>query len=526
MNASPKKTLQLLLFAVLASVLVMAGCSSKGGNAGTASPQPESPAAGSASDSGGQAASASPTPEPAPEPQEPIKLTTLHPYWGEMPDVDGPVFKRLEEIMNADITPTFFHGPNMLDKVNVALASGDLPDILVVFQGKQPSIVNAIRSGAFWELSDYIGQYPNLQATRDPIRDENIKVDGKVWALYVNDEISKTGITLRQDWLDRLGLAQPKTLDELYNVLRAFAKDDPDGNGKNDTLGLATYLVNNAVAGADVIQAKLGAPSVYGLDNGKLTPAFMTPQYREALKFYRKLYAEGIMNQDFAYAQRNQVEQMYQKGTVGGYTGNVDTPFWAELFKVAPDAKLVSFSDLEGPNLQYAGLGYWVTMMFPKSTVKTEERLHEILAALDRIAAPENQEFRLYGVEGFNYKLEDGKHVFLEGNNPTAYMNSINALASVPFDKSFEGLPAWLEQAERLVDKNAESPNLTRNPVTAVISDTFTEVGSELMKLVSDAEVKYIIGEIDDAGFDKMIEQWKSTGGSKVIAEYEAALAK
>ena len=43
------------------------------------------------------------------------------------------------------------------------------------------------------------------------------------------------GPTIRQDWLDKLGLSMPTTVDEWYNVLKAF-RADPNGNGKADEI--------------------------------------------------------------------------------------------------------------------------------------------------------------------------------------------------------------------------------------------------------------------------------------------------
>ena len=45
-------------------------------------------------------------------------------------------------------------------------------------------------------------------------------IDNNQGMLYIN-----------QNWLDKLGLQIPKTTDELYNVCKAFATQDPNGNG-------------------------------------------------------------------------------------------------------------------------------------------------------------------------------------------------------------------------------------------------------------------------------------------------------
>jgi putative aldouronate transport system substrate-binding protein len=497
------RKLSVALASVLAAAAVLAGC----GKGEDATPPAAAPAGNTA---GGGSAS-------------PVKISTLQPYWAGLPDVQGPLFKKVEQIMNADISPNFVQGPNMMDKVNVTLASGDLPDILVVFQGNQPSIIQAIRSGAFWEVGKYIDQYPNIKASRDPIRDANISVDGKIWALYDTQDITRVGINMRQDWLDKLGLQRPKTLEELYNVMKAFAKNDPDGNGKDDTYGTVAVGAGGLVGFA---ASKYGAPNGYKVENGKFTPAFMTDEYRKAMKYVRNMYNDGIMNKDFGYAKQNQIDELLQKGVVGTYFGNADrADIWGKLLQNDPKAKLTTFGDLDGPNYKYASLGYWSTLMFPKSSVKTEERLREILAALDKLAAPEYSEFRLYGLEGVNYKKENGKRISLT-KDTSAVMESLNVLALTKPESSIEDKPDWQVEMIKTVQANGTSKTLIGNPTAGLISQTNNEKGTELGKLIDDSVTKYVMGDLDDKGFDDVIQKWKATGGDKMLQEYETEYKK
>ncbi|MGN7356646.1 extracellular solute-binding protein [Paenibacillus sp. SAF-054] len=503
MKRKVNKATSAAMVLLLASSTMLAACS--GGKEGNAD-QAGTAASGSAA--GGS--------------KEPVKISTMQPYWGVLPKKGDPLFTEVEKIMNADIKPTFVQGPNMMDKVNVALASGTLPDILVVFQGNQPSIIQAIRAGAFWEVGKYIDEYPNLKASRDKIRDTNISVDGKIWALYDPQTIDRSGINLRQDWLDTLGMKRPKTLDELYEVLKAFAKNDPDGNGKNDTYGIASI----GTGPVGFIAAKYGAPNGYKVENGKFIPGFTTEEYRQAMKYVQRLYNEGIMNKDFSYAKQNQTDEMLEKGVVGAYIGNADrTDIWTKLFKNVPKAKVTTFSDLEGPNYRYASLGYWSTLMFPKSSIKTEERLKEILAALDRLAAPDHKDFRLYGIEGTDYKLENGKRTVVN-NEASAELEALNVFALTQPEISTEDKPDWQVEMANVVQANGESSTLLGNPASGLISQTNNEKGNELNTLISDATTKYIIGELDDKGFDAVIQKWRTTGGDQMLKEYEEEYAK
>ena len=79
-------------------------------------------------------------------------------------------------------------------------------------------------------------------------------------SVYAGNE----GLLVRKDWLDKLGLAAPTTLDELYDVLYAFTYNDPDGNGKNDTYGLGAFIeINNHEGGLGRIR-----PAAFNVEMG------------------------------------------------------------------------------------------------------------------------------------------------------------------------------------------------------------------------------------------------------------------
>ncbi|MNE18939.1 Lipoprotein LipO precursor [compost metagenome] len=64
------------------------------------------------------------------------------------------------------------------------------------------------------------------------------------------------------------------------------------------------------------------------------------------------------------------------------------------------------------------------------------------------------------------------------------------------------------------------------NPALTLISNTYTERGSELEQMITDAETKYIMGKIDEAGWNAEIEKWKQAGGSSLMEEYKEAYLK
>lgn len=80
------------------------------------------------------------------------------------------------------------------------------------------------------------------------------------------------------------------------------------------------------------------------------------------------------------------------------------------------------------------------------------------------------------------------------------------------------------ELANELVRENNEFAVL--DPTVPLDSVTANEQGTELEKIITDASFKFIMGELDEAGFKAAVENWKNSGGSRITAEYEEAYKK
>ena len=108
---------------------------------------------------------------------------------------------------------------------------------------------------------------------------------------------------INQDWLDKLGLQAPTTVDELYNVLVAFRDGDPNGNGKKDEIPMVGKVSSNYYSAMDPMNYIINAYTYFNNDahfvaeNRTITTPYKSEEYREALKFINKLYKEGLISQ-------------------------------------------------------------------------------------------------------------------------------------------------------------------------------------------------------------------------------------
>ena len=188
-------------------------------------------------------------------------------YNTESASPDSPVLQKLEEFLGTKLNITWVPSTSYDEKVTAAMGSGEYPQVMLV-GSRSSSVIQNSRAGTFWDVTDKLTdaeKFPNLAQT-DPTVNHNTSIDGKVYGVYRSRELGRAGVSIRKDWLDKLGLEQPKTIDDFYNVLKAFKEQDPDGNGANDTYGM---IVTDYLDGPlNNIAIWMGAPNQYGLKDG------------------------------------------------------------------------------------------------------------------------------------------------------------------------------------------------------------------------------------------------------------------
>jgi putative aldouronate transport system substrate-binding protein len=485
------------------AIALLAGCSNSGESAGT-------------NKEGGEADLATTNGVPK-------KLTMyLELLTAEPPKPDNVVLMKVKEHTGTQLDITWIPTATYNEKFNASIASGELPMALRVSDNKAPTIINSVRSGSFWEIGPYLKDYPNLEKYMNKDVMESIKIDGKIYGLFRTRPLVGDGPIYREDWMKQLGLTQPKTIEELYNLIKAYTLNDPDKNGKNDTIGLFEV---SSLRGLNYLLAVHGAPNAWGLKDEKLSPSLLSSEYLDALKFYRRLYTEKLMNQDFAVNNRNQQNDMINGNKVGMYLGDPDqVGRFADLLKIAPNAEMNTFVKLEGVKGTriFLDRGYNSLFYFPKASIKTEADLKQVLKFFNMLSDEKMQNLLNWGIEGVHYSVKDGKAMRdneqakkypTDMDNWRQGIQIVNPQLAMPgIDDPFTA--KWKKAKQEMEDK------LVRDPASSIISKTFLERGGELSKITSDAQIKFIMGEIDEAGWGKALEQWKSAGGNQIITEY------
>jgi len=415
------------------------------------------------------------------------------------------------------------------DKMNTAFMTGSMKKATFVKYTDYLLLKNAIRAGAFWEIGPYLDDYANLRTLRPDILDQT-SVDGKIYGLYTERPSSRQGLIIRKDWLDALGLQVPANLAELYDVMRQFTYGDPDGNGKQDTIGLTDR--NDLVFGAfKTLSSYFGTPNNWKVEGREFIPEFKTQGYMDTMNFMKKLFTEGIINQDFAVTSKDVQRNLFIRGKAGIYIGSMqDAQRLAdEAKKVNPNAEFTLANRIEGPQgyKVWAIPNYNGLFLFSKKAIKTEEELRQVLAFFDRSMDADIVNRLKYGIEGRHYELEGDKVVLPQAGTLFRASEISSLYTLMVADSSNPNLMKVAHQeplaelADELVKDNEKF--IVRDPTEGLDSVTNDDKGVELYKIISDATYNYILGNVDEEGFRKEVERWEKGGGSQIAREYEEA---
>ncbi|WP_130858846.1 extracellular solute-binding protein [Gracilibacillus phocaeensis] len=441
----------------------------------------------------------------------------------EPPKDSSPVLEEIEEYTDKDISMEWVPNSNLEDKFNITLSSGDLPHVMYI-PSKSPSFISAVEDGAFWELGPYLDDYPNLSQANDIILN-NSSVNGEIYGVYRSRDLGRNGVIIRKDWLDNLGLEEPETINQFYDMLKAFTEEDPDGNGEDDTYGM---VVSKFEGPWDAMQTWFGVPNQWGEDDeGNLYPFFLDDHYLDALNFFKQLYDEGLVNDDFAVMDPAQWSDEVVAGKAGVQVNVLDEGhrIQEKMIEADPDNPdpITVITAAEGPDglFNLPTSGYSGLLAISKTAVKTEEELAEVLDFLDKLNDEEMQIMAENGIEGQHYEMVDGEYQSLVEDDPnlqSEYDGLNQMLMYLPEAKSLTPETTELRQLEQ--DLMLENEDIVvANPAEALISDVYSKKGQQLDNIVLDARIQYITGQIDEAGLDEAVELWMQSGGQEYIDE-------
>ena len=424
------------------------------------------------------------------------------------------------------------------EKTVTTMGSGVYPHAMLV-STRNSSVIVAARKGIFWNITDAFAPdspYENLKQSSELIN-RNISIDGDNYGIYRSRELGRAGISIRKDWLDKLGEPIPETLEDLDRVMRRFTEEDPDGNGVDDTYGMiiSTYLQGPL----DNLALWNGAPNAWGIDpaTGKLAPSFMFDQYIEAMDMIHDWYSKGYINQNMASLPDGKWNEDFLNGKAGIIIDVADRSrrLAQNIVEVEGQENAVVDvfgyvkKDAESPKRTLPTTGYDSFYVLPTPALPTEEQRNFMLGVMDHLNDLEAVNMMNYGIEGVHYNVVDGSYAEkVDDSALQAQINDLNQLSMgiVSFENGFktkynDSAAVVAEKVDAVYADNKLWA--VANPAEPYVSPTQTRRGTTLDDIMANAKAKYCVGQISLDAYKTEIQRWLDMGGYDVVDEINSS---
>jgi putative aldouronate transport system substrate-binding protein len=319
----------------------------------------------------------------------------------------------------------------------------------------------------------------------------------------------------------------PTTVDEFYNVLKAFKEKDP---GK-----VGSKLIPFAISGGDTASLDTnGLAQAFGLGrgpdaliekDGKIVSGMETPGIKDYLAFMNKLYGEGLLDSEFPITKRDKLIEKVGSGVVGAAVISCwDSAALKALQAANPEANLIYLSPLKDKDgkqrIQDTG-GLYGFVIVPKVSKKADE----VVQYVDSFLAPENYAKLILGDEGKSYKVENGKYfpIFPEFDKYN------KGRWFYPVNESKMYTPLFGARARKEKEMGAMYDDIGGKGAKYSYSDisnfspmmpSVEKDGLKLNLLVRDRLVKMVLDSKELGKFDQLLKEWKEKGGDAITKDF------
>lgn len=484
---------------------------------------------------------------------------------------DNAYTRYIKSVINVQNIDVFEANDSQYDtNVSMAISMGSLPDIMVV--SSQDEVEQLVEAGLIEDLTE---SYNNCISDRirkmyesygDSLKDM-VTYDGKIMALpETNITDGPNLVWLRKDWMDKLGLSEPHTIDDVVNIVKHFISEDPgnnglDASGKSNTVGLA---VDTDVTGEcgyssefllDIIFACFGAyPKQWIMnDDGEIVYGSVTDEAKEALSYISSLYNQGVIDNDFLLRTSTNICELIENGQCGSFFG----PWWAPNNPLAnavssnPDADWQPYliaTDSDGTTSYHSQNPCYKYVVVRKGYEHPEIAAKMISVMFDKVRfdCTDSEEFKNYyqvNVEPTARPLS----INVDYNNALSicYRNIDATISGRKNPDSLELLERSFYDACSEYIKNANKTStqwaayMSRIKACSLIAQDNIKVVDSLYFKTTDtmkshwwrlkakekeAYLKIISGEEDISYFDTFVKEWNEQGGQIITSEVRESM--
>ncbi len=498
------------------------------------------------------------------KPAEKLKLVWTG-YINEPVAEDAVLIKKIEEKFNVEFEFLNIEHNNYEEQLNLKISSGEIPDSIRIppemFQMLyQQGVLKEIDRKLFEEKAPFIASritekfpdYWNLGV-----------IDGKLYGIPAinSTNIFRLPIVYRKDWMEKLGISKtPETLEEFEKLMYAFAKNDPDGNGKHDTYGLSSdglRLLFGAFGLNPGIPDGSKDTPYFHVEDGKVVFDCIDPDLKQALAYAAKWYKDGVLDPEFITGENRggywALSHSFIDGRIG-FTVRGNFYHWAmlgdfkemnekgewvdnqpgavakELLAKNPNAKLAFGQPVVGPTGKQGVKGWNMLMVFyclgANVTPEKAAKIFEIWDFLGyRFACddvPKLEEYLTwkYGPEGDYWKWADksrGMYILTEkywkeypADSPIDNFGTDNMSPDVPYTP-IQPIHEWAYKLG--FDKGG------LYSVIQVELPSMAVYGPNLLQMRDSAMIDIITGKKPLDYFDQYVEEMRAAGAEQIEKE-------
>ena len=499
---------------------------------------------------------------------EPTVLRILLSNGEQVSDFNDNAFTQwLEETTGLDLQIEVVNSSDAQTKLNLVLASGDLPDVLLGFPMTPSLLAQQGAEGTFVALNDLMAEYG--VETKRVFEDErpqllplNLSPDGNLYGLPEINECFHCFLSQKlwvyQPWLEALGLEVPTTTDEFEQMLLAFKEQDPNGNGVADEVPFSGSVEGQGGWHNSVDQNLMNAFVFYDriqhdrllLIDGQVQAAYAQPGYREGLRYMNRLYSQGLIDPNGLIQDNqallqlgSQMEPHLLGAVTGGWMGSFTIP--QTLEQGGEMDNWIAIPPLEGPEgVQTAAYAPWGFSVGRCVITNAAQNPAVGFRFCDLLYSSEATMRNVFGVEGTDWIVPPEGELGIDGSQAAyrtlanwgegltnsawrqtgmTYRTSEFRLSQSAVDQFVE-VPLFVASNEMLpYAPPLESliPPLSFDDATA---GELTEVQLSVKTYVDEMLIRFITGDSDiETEWESYLETLNSQGLPRLLEIYQAA---
>jgi len=504
-----KRTIAIIL--IIGLCLSLIACTSQGTTSGDT--------AGSKTSTADQTSQASSAPSEVSGKlfEKPFEVTMLYGDATSWPfKEDWYVKKTIEEETGVTLKVTLVDATALSDRINMLMASGDLPDIIShIGMGK---VREYALQGPFVNIAENLDKMPNFKKWTENNQDKIIKYlvsDGSLYSLpNIGGGITNTRFWFyRDDIFGKYSLTAPKTPDELYDVLKVLKENNPESYPLNyrefPNLCPSWYTNSGVYYDEDGKQFKFGP---------------IEDNYKELVVFLRKLYEEGLIPPDIYSMDSKAWTDMMVQGKsfiTFDYIGRISGLLESGK-QLNPDYSLKYMPPIN-ERFPYSPVEYDCVTI--SKAGRNDEKINNLLKYADWFYSDDAYELLSWGKEGVTYEVVNGKKQFKDINYRAAY-----GIGNRGWFGVMDTDPVKSTYPEVVIFGLSEQPKyeLPENPASYIsLNEQELEVtatkGTSINKYVQQEVSQFVIGEKSMDEWDSFVNNIKSMGIDEVLKAYDTA---